>query len=561
MNTGLMFSKACARIGLHVFDYIEYPSLVRGGHNTYQVRAEDEEVRSQIRMVDILIALEEPTLTIHANEIKDDTLLVYDVKNVDPGKTRAANKRIRCPMPLKELVAEVGGPEIMQNTVALAGVLGMCDYPFEVFEDIIRDSFEGKQGKVVKENIAVAKKGYDYAKEHYSHHSHYRLTPIKGAPQRMVLTGNEATALGAVKAGLKFYAAYPMTPSSTILHTLAGWQERHGIVVKQAEDEISVINMTIGAATAGTRAMCGTSGGGYALMSEGLSLAGITETGIVVVEVQRGGPGTGLPTWTEQADLRFVMHAGHGEFLKIVLAPGDVGEAFRLTMDALNLAERFQTPVVIISDKYLGESHKSAEPFDTTGYKVDRGKLLRQAPPNYLRYADSPDGISPRTIPGVKDGIFLANSDEHDDMGFSNEEIVLRNRMMAKRMRKTQTYLAELPQQQVHGPEEADLTIISWGSTKGPILDAMKWLAKEGFQVNFLQITHIQPFPVEQVAEVLSKAKQTLLVENNYTGQMGGVIREATGIELKERLLKSDGRPFYPEEVYDKVRAILGGGQ
>lgn len=556
MQAGLMFSKCCSRIGLHVFDYIEYPSLIRGGHNTYQIRAEDEPVHSQIRGVDLLIALDEATLNIHADELGAGSVVIYDGKTVHPEKTRLHNGH-RCPVPLKDLAAEADGSELMQNTVALGAALGMMSYNFKIFERIIKDAFKGKKPAIIKENISAAKKGYAYAKEHYSHYSNFCLKKIK-APKRMMLTGNEAIALGAVKAGLKFYAAYPMTPASSILHTLAGWQERHNILVKQTEDEIGTINMGVGAGYAGVRSMVATSGGGFALMQEGISLAGITETPIVIVEVQRGGPGTGVPTFTEQADLKFVLNAGHGDFMRIILAPGDVEEAFHLTAEAFNLAEKYQTPVMIISDKYLGESHKSAEFFDTSTFKLDRGKLLRKAPPNYLRYIDTPDGISPRTIPGVKDGLFVANSDEHEPFGWSCEEIPNRNQQMEKRMRKMETLKAEMPQPKMYGPEEADLTIVTWGSMKGPVLDAMKWLEENGMSVNLLHITWVSPFQAEAVTKILEGAKKTLIVENNFTAQMAGVIREQTGFNITERLLKYDGRPFYPEEIYDRVMKMLG---
>lgn len=555
MQAGLMFSKCCTRIGLQIFDYIEYPSLIRGGHNTYQIRAEEQEVRSQIYGVDVLIALDEATIDIHKDELNDDSLIIYDGKTVDPARTGMHSGK-RCPVPLKELAAKADGSELMQNTVALGAAFGLMDYPFAVFEGVITDTFKGKKAAIIKENIKAAREGYVYAQEHYGGDCCHRLSPVEGAPKRMVLTGNEAIALGAVKGGLKFYAAYPMTPSSSILHTLALWQERHDIVVKHAEDEISVANMTVGAGFAGVRAMCATSGGGYALMGETISLAGMTETPVVFVEVQRGGPGTGVPTFTEQADLRFVMHAGHGDFPKIVLAPGDVEDAFHLTMDALNMAERYQTPVVIISDKYLGESHKSA-PFFEARTGVERGKLCRHVEPDFQRYALTDDGVSPRSIPGVKDGLFVANSDEHDGLGFSTEEIGQRNAMHEKRMRKLDLIRAELPAPVLHGPEEADLTIVSWGSTKGPILEAMNWLAKEGQAVNFLQLTHVQPMHVEGVSAILGKAKRLLMVETNISGQMQGVIREQTGHTFDDWLRRYDGRPFYPEQVYEKAKSIL----
>jgi 2-oxoglutarate ferredoxin oxidoreductase subunit alpha len=560
MQAGLMFSKCCSRIGLHVFDYIEYPSLIRGGHNTYQIRAEDEEIHSQIIGVDLLIALDEATLNIHADELGPGSLVIYDGKTVHPEHTRLHNGH-RCPVPLKELAAEADGTELMQNTVALGAALGLLQYDFTVFEGIIKDAFKGKKAGIIKKNIAAAKKGYQYARKEYGHNCDMKLTAVK-APKRMVITGNEAIALGAVRAGLKFYAAYPMTPSSSILHTLAAWQERHNILVKQTEDEIGTVNMGMGAGFAGVRAMVGTSGGGFALMQEGISLGGITETPLVIVEVQRGGPGTGVPTFTEQADLKFVLNAGHGDFPRILLAPGDVEEAYYLTTTAFNLAEKYQTPVMIISDKYLGESHKTADFFDTGAFKLDRGKLIRgTAPEHYLRYIDTPDGISPRTIPGVKNGFFTANSDEHEPFGWSTEEIPLRNQQMEKRMRKLETLKGEMPEPPLYGDGDADVTIVTWGSMKGPVLDAMKWLKGNGKKVQLLHINWVSPFPVEAVTRVLSNAKKTLIVENNFSAQMAGVIREQTGILIEERLLRYDGRPVYPEQVYEKVMNMLGDAQ
>ncbi len=559
MNTGLVFAKCCSRIGLHVFDYIEYPSLIRGGHNTYHVRAEDRPVYSQIRIVDILIALDEESLTLHKDELKEDSFVFYDEKSVNPD--RAGLKRgIRCPLPLKEIVTAAGGDEIMQNTVALAAALGVMSYPFPVFQQIIEESFKGKPSEVAAKNVEVARHGYEHARQEYGHLSHYKLSPVK-APERMIVSGNEAVALGAIAAGLHFFAAYPMTPASNVLHTLAALQEKHDYVVKHAEDEISAVNMVIGAGYAGCRSMTATSGGGFALMNEGVSLAGITETPIVINEVMRGGPATGLPTWTGQDDLQWVLHAGHGEFLRIVLAPSDIEESFWMAAEAFNLAEKYQTPVLLITDKYLAESHKSVPVFDTSKVKIDRGKLLRKAPENFRRYQDTADGISPRTIPGVKNGLFLANSDEHDEYGWSTEEIAMRNKMVEKRARKQKALEAEMPQPRLIGLEHAELTFVTWGSNKGPILEAMRWLEKEGVKTNLLQITWLNPFPAATVTKLLQNAKRTLLVECNHDGQLGNVIREKTGILLTERLLKYDGRPFYPEEVYERAKKVIGGGR
>lgn len=550
MNSGLMLSKMCARMGLHVFDYIEYPSLIRGGHNTYLVRAEDEEIYSQIKTVDILIALDEPTLTIHAHELRDDSIIIYDEKAIKPENTKLGSG-LRCPMPVHKIVEEAHGPEIMRNTVALGAALGLMNCDFSIFEEIIKETFGKKKKEIVDANVTAAKKGYEYARAHYSHHAHFELGKVS-KEKRLVLTGNEAIALGAVAGGLKFYAAYPMTPSSSILHTLAGWQEKYKILVKHAEDEISVANMTLGAGFAGCRAMCATSGGGFALMNETISLAGITESPLVVVEAMRGGPGTGLPTWTEQSDLRFIMHAGHGEFPKIVLAPGDVDQAYHFAAEALNYAEEYQCPVIIIMDKYLSESHMTHAPFKNV--EIRRGKLLRKAPEHYLRYENVEDGISPRTIPGTPNGFFLANSDEHDYWGYSNEEIEMRNIQMGKRMRKLDNF--HVPGPVIEGDENADITLVSWGSTRCPIRQAMAWLRKDGYKVQYIQFTHILPFPKEAKA-ILEKAKKLLMLENNHNGQMAGVIREHTGIEITNHMRRWDGRPFYPEDIYARVQEEL----
>ncbi|RME32086.1 2-oxoacid:acceptor oxidoreductase subunit alpha [Candidatus Woesearchaeota archaeon] len=559
MNTGLMFAKCCSRIGLHVFDYIEYPSLIKGGHNTYVVRAEDEPIYCQVKGTDILIALDEPSIHIHREELNAQSIVIYDEKAVHENIAGLSNCH-RIPLPMKELLQEAHGKELMANTVCLGAALGIMDYPLAVAEGVVRDAFGEKKDAIVEENLAALRLGFTYAREHFAALNHYRLTPIPNAPKRMVLTGNEAIALGAVSAGLTFYAAYPMTPASSILHTLAGWQERHNIVVKHAEDEISVANMTVGAAFAGARAMCATSGGGFALMNETLSLAGITETPAVFVEVTRGGPGTGIPTFTEQSDLKFVLNSGHGDFPLFVVAPGDVEEAFRLTGEAFNAAERYHTPTVILSDKYLGESHKSAEFFNER-VPIDRGPLLREAPEHYLRYPLDGRAVTPRTIPGVPNGFFLANSDEHDPFGYSTEEIDIRNAQMEKRMRKLEEFAREMPQPVLRGPPLADLTIISWGSTKGPIMEALKHLEREGLSVNFLHLTWIQPFPRATVRRILSNAKRTLIIENNYSGQMQGVIKEQTGIDIQHAMRRYDGRPFFFEDICSRVKDILRGGQ
>lgn len=366
--------------------------------------------------------------------------------------------------------------------------------------------------------------------------------------------------MAAIAAGCKFYCAYPMTPSSTILHYLAAKSEKSQMVVKHAEDEISVINMALGASWAGVRSMTGTSGGGYALMVEAVSLAGITEMPIVIAMGQRPGPATGMPTWTEQGDLLFILHSGHGEFPKIILAPGDMEETYRLTLEAFNLADIYQTPVFILVDKYLQEGHQSIEEFRIKNdeLRINRGKLLSEKDfgniTDYKRYQITDDGISPRVRPGMKNVLHQVNSYEHLEDGHTTEEENERTYQVDKRNRKTATFLArdaKLPV--LYGKKEAELTVIAWGSMKGPVLQAMQGNEDK---FNLLHFTYLWPIPSAPVAKTLSDCRKTLLVENNSTGQLGQLLKMVTGIEIGNKLLKYSGRPFYPEEIIEKVNNL-----
>jgi len=346
---------------------------------------------------------------------------------------------------------------------------------------------------------------------------------------------------------------------------MAANEREFGIVVKHTEDEIAAMNMTIGAAFAGVRAMCTTSGGGFSLMVEGLGLAGVSESPIVVGLFERPGPGTGLPTWTAQGDLRFAIHAAQGEFPRVVLAPGDKQECFELAAEAFNLAERFQTPIIIISDMFLQESHSTVEPFDQSTVTIDRGKLVTEANAipgdgEYLRYKVTQDGVSPRVLPGLG-ATFIANSYEHDEYGWAAEDADAVKAQMDKRARKLETAAAVVPQPKLHGPADADLTIVGWGSTKGPIQEAMSWLEREGVAVNYLQVITIHPFPADRVGAILRRATSTLCIENNQTGQLTGLIREHCLLDVDHRLTKYDGRPFFPEEITECVKEVLSIGR
>jgi 2-oxoglutarate ferredoxin oxidoreductase subunit alpha len=566
MAAGTTFAKACSRGGLHVFINSEFPSLIKGGHNISLVRVDEQEIFSHLETIDLLVALNQETIDLHLNEVVPGGGIVYDGEQINVTKESLKREDIVLySVPLTKIIRELGVELLLRNTVVVGASMAILDYDFGLLEVAIRDSFGKKKGEIVEQNVKAAKIGYDYIKKNICEECGYKLEPRK-APERMLLTGNDAIAMGAIKAGCKFYAAYPMTPVSAILHTMAEKAKEFNIVVKQTEDEIAAMNMIIGAGFAGARAMNATSGGGFSLMVEALGLAAMTETPIVTVEGQRPGPSTGQPTHTAQGDLKFLLSAGQGEFVRIVIAPGDREECFYETFNAFNLAEKFQVPVLILVDKFLAEDYKTTEFFEHSNLQIERGKLLSQEELNkisdYKRYLNTEDGISPRALPGQLNGVHCAPSTEHDEKGFSHEasdalmtpEVV--KMMLEKRMRKLSSIEKELKPPKLYGPQDADITLVSWGSTKGPIFEAMKLLGKDGIKANFLQILYLSPFPADEVKKVLSSAKTVVDVENNYTAQLASLIREKTGIEIQHKILKYDGRPFYPDFIYKRVKDL-----
>jgi len=557
LSAGEIFAYACAHGGLETFAYLEYPSLIRGGHNTYQVLVREDNVQSHSSQVDLLVALNKETIDRHLTEVVKDGALVYDSNEKDLRDYVCSRADAGClGVPLEDLTKQAGGEKVMRNMVAVGVSFGLVKYPYDFIVELIDQVFSKKGAKMVQLNQAAAKAGYDYAQTNFAEKFDYQLKVKINKDQRMLINGNEAIALGAIKAGLKFYAAYPMTPATSILQYLVAQERDYKLVVKQTEDEIAAMNMVVGASFAGVRSMTATSGGGFALMSEALGLAGMTECGTVVVIAQRPGPATGLPTWTEQGDLRFALHAGQGDFPRVVLAPGDPEECFYMTFQAHNLADKYQLPVIVLTDKYMAEARQTVPFFNTESLKLDRGELADtsklSADARFARYAMTPSGVSQRSIPSQPGGVFAANSDEHDDTGMANEEADTRQAQMDKRMKKLQALRSEIQEPvKLYGPKEAEVTLVGWGSTKGPILEAMK----KSKNINFLQIRCLEPFPVKEVDTVLRQAKRRVLIENNYSGQLGGLIRERTGIDITDKFLKYDGRPIHPEEIITYVNS------
>ena len=464
--------------------------------------------------------------------------------------------------------------------MAVASSFALLSYPEPNISEAIRKQFKSK-AKVAEMNVVAVATVYDYVREKYNGGFGYKLEPIPTDEKRMFLRGSSTIGIAKILAGCRLQTYYPITPASDESEYLEAHENidvdgpltaeaktmKASIAVVQTEDEIAAITMAVGGALTGVRSSTSTSGPGFSLMAEGIGWAGINEVPVVVTLYQRGGPSTGLPTRHEQGDLRFALHTGHGDFPRIVLASGDLEEAFYDTTKAFNYAERYQVPVIHIIDKAMANSDQTYPMFDPSLARIERGELIRdgiQADENaeFLRFRQTESGISPRPAIGTKGGIYWNTGDEHDEKGHISEDPTNRNIMMEKRMGKLDVADRDIPlEERVHffGPKDADITLVSWGSPKGAILDAMEVLKDEGISVNFLQLRLIRPFPTEYVKEVLSNAKKVVDVEMNYSGQLAGVIREMTCFPVDRYIVKYNGRPMSQEEIYGAVKQIADG--
>jgi 2-oxoglutarate ferredoxin oxidoreductase subunit alpha len=564
MITGRMMVKCFTRGGYNVIGYPEYPSLVRGGHNTVQVRISDKQIHSPRHDCDLVIALNKDAIFYHMESMAEGGMIIYD-QLIDPSRFKLRPDVRMHALPLSKLTLDVGGTEQMKNTAALGAALAAVDYPFGMLETLIREELARKGEEIIKVNISAAKAGYDFVKSGGISFGK-QIKPASDV-RKTIVTGNEAIALGAVRGGMKFYAAYPMTPASSILHYLIEKERQFSIIAKQTEDEIAAMNYAIGASFAGARSMVGTSGGGFALMTEALGLAAMSETPIVVALVQRNGPSTGLPTWTEQGDLRMALHASQGDFPRVILAPGDVQEAFFLSAKAHNLAEKYQIPVLILSDKFLSETVFSTERFDQSRVKIERGKLVKGPLPalapmtRWKRYAITDDGVSERALPGTPNGMHVGTSYEHDETGFSSESFIMRAKQVDKRAAKMKKLLKEMEAPDVFGATEgAEVTLVTWGSMKLPALDALALLETKGIRTRLVSFTHIYPLNPRAVKKALRNSGITVMVENNPTAQFAGLLKEYANVKLDFHMLKYDGRQFFAEQITEEVVKLKEAG-
>lgn len=554
-SAGESFAKACSRSGYHVFAYNSYQSVIRGGHVCMHIRIGTHKVYTQGDELDYLVALNQDTFARYAKRVVQGGAVFYNTDKFQAKPDGLAQGVQLVGLPVMELV----GNQLMQNTALMGALMQLVGLDPSTIRELIKERFAKKGEAVIKPNLEAFDKSMAFAKEKFKP-GQIHIGAGDGK-RRPLAGGNPMIGFGAMAAGCRFYSAYPMTPASSLLHWLVKYGPKSGLLVKQCEDEIAAVNMAIGAGHVGVRAMTGTSGGGFALMTEAVGEAGMTETPVVIVEVQRGGPSTGLPTKSEQADLFQLLGASQGEFPRVILAPRTLEECYTAAIDAFNLAEKYQCPVLITSDLYLAERLETFDGVDIVNVSLDRGQLVKQVNGAYRRFQDSPTGVSARALPGTPGAIYTAATDEHDEDGvvisdvFTNPSI--RAKMMDKRMRKM-TYLAkELPPPKIDGPRNADLTLVGWGSTYQVMLEAMDALSKEDWNVNVLCLRNIWPFQAEEVRKLLAGCKLTMSVEACYTGQLVRLIRMETGIAIQHHLRKFDGEPFELKQVVDQARHIL----
>ncbi|NLB19725.1 MAG: 2-oxoacid:acceptor oxidoreductase subunit alpha [Clostridium sp.] len=537
-------SKILQRRGYHLFTLQDYMSRVRGGHNFFQLRFSENDVKTHRDDLDGIIALNQETLDLHIHRLNADGFIIAD------NDVKSDDKRL-ITLPAKDLAKEVGNPKV-QSSVILGTLLKLYGMDNTHLEDILAAKFDTK---VITQNVEAFQRGFDMVEARYEE-------PELHKEDNLLIQANDAIALGALAGGLKFYSAYPMTPATSIMSYLVQKSVPAKVVVEQAEDEIAAINMAIGASYAGVRAMTGTSGGGYSLMVEALGMAGIAEIPLVIAEIQRPGPATGLPTRTEQSDLKFVINSSHGEFPRMVIALRNPEDAFYQTARAFNLADKYQIPIILLGDQYMADAVRTVKPFDldkieNNYYMADEEEYRNGK--EYKRFALTDNGISPRLIPGRVPGTMVnSDSDEHDEDGNITEASDVRINMVEKRDKKFQLLKEEVMEPELLGEEDMDILLLGWGSLHSPLSEAVDLLNEASDQkFGCLVFGDIWPMPEKLLREKAKSAKVLINVEQNFTGQLAALISEVTGIRVDQSVLKYDGRPLSAVEIKNKVMEVL----
>jgi 2-oxoglutarate ferredoxin oxidoreductase subunit alpha len=542
-NLGLLLHD----LGYQVYLSSNYPSLIRGGHNFVRVSFSKQKIWTDYSGLDAVIALNEETIKLHKKELNENGVIFADSFDPEDLSTLGTNAVV---VPMLASVKNPPVPAITRNSVALGALCYLLDLPLQKMTEILERVFVGKMPDV---NIRLASIGYAHMQQiNFRHGKKIESGEVKG----QFLDGSVTFSKGLEAAGLDFYLAYPMTPSSPILHYLAKQQRQDGLKVIQPENEISVINMALGMSFVGKRVAVGSATGGFSLMQEAFSFAGGAELPLVVAVCQRQAPATGVPTHSSQSDLRFALSSGHGEFPRIVIAPGDPEESFSSGVNALNFAWKFQMPIIVLLDKILCE-HMMTVSIDEKSFLVEHGKMAENPDASYSRYKMTEDGISPMAFPGSKNAVIKVTSYEHDEHGITTEETDEIKSMIDKRFSKIKSIEAEMQTQQtvkVYGDQTEENAIVFFGSTKGAVLEASKYFEKP---VKLVQIVWLEPFDVEKVKKELSGAKHLICVEGNHEAQLAGLIRQKTGIEVMDKILKYDSLPFDVDDLAESINKIL----
>jgi len=542
-TVGQLLAKSLVRAGYRIVVTQDYMSRIRGGHNTFAIRAGVEDVSGPAEQVDILVALNNETVQLHKDSLAEDGLVLLDEK-LDACELQCFQ------VPFGELAPKT----IFENVAALGALAALLGLDKEVPRKLLGDTFKKKGQDVIQQNVDVLNKSYGWTEERRGDFK--PLAASNGAKGWLMLNGNEAIALGAMAAGVKFCSFYPMTPSTSVAMNLIANAQKMGLVVEQAEDEIAAINMALGASYAGARVVVPTSGGGFALMVEGVSLSAMIETPVVIVLAQRPGPATGLPTRTEQGDLNLVLYAGHGEFPRAILAPGTVEQCFHLSHRCFDQGEASQGPVFLLTDQYLADSYRAVEPFDLASLpEPQRPGFEAEAPESYERYAVTKSGVSPRLAPGFGPYLVGADSDEHTPDGHITEDHGVRIQMQDKRLRKEQVLLDALLPPDLYGEADAQTLLVCWGSTLGASLEAASRRTSAGAPTAVLHFSQVYPLAPEQFMDTLEKAGRAVCVEGNSTGQFAALLRQKTGFVFHDQILRYDGLPFTARYIMERLES------
>ncbi|MFB6102997.1 MAG: 2-oxoacid:acceptor oxidoreductase subunit alpha [Haloplanus sp.] len=563
-STGKIFAQALSRAGRHVFTSKDFASRIRGGYTAYKVRTSVAQVQSVVDRLDVLIALTQRTIDENLDELHEGSVIIYDGDRTTMEDVEIPDEMIGLDVPLKALAEDAGGA-IMRNVVALGAACAVGDFPIENLDSALEKRFGDKGSAIVENNMTAARKGRDFVRDNYDETFGYDLECTD--ENYVLLNGDEAIGMGAIAAGCRFYAGYPITPATDVMEYLTGRIERYGGHVVQAEDELSAINMALGAARGGARSMTATSGPGIDLMAETFGLVATSETPLVICNVMRSGPSTGMPTKQEQGDLNAMLYGGHGEVPRFVLAPTTISECFHKTVEAFNLAEKYQLPVYLTADLSLAVTEQTFPPeeFDMDAVDIDRGKVVDEETVGewqddqgrFKPHALTDDGISPRTFPGTEGGVHMSTGLEHDELGRRTEDTDMRVQQVDKRTRKVETAREREPfEPREFGDPDAETLVLSWGSNEGALVEALDFLDDEGIDVRFLSVPYI--FPRPDLTEDVAAAEEVIVVECNATGQFADLIEHDT-LTRVTRLNKYDGVRFKADELAERIEAVLTG--